>query len=84
MEWELKFKKEAYRFLTKNYSVDRVEKTLLGFIKGKERADIKKLYGKLSGHYRLRLGKMRVIFKVNFDLRIIYIKKADFRGNIYK
>jgi len=84
MEWDIKYKKDAYRFLARNYSVDRVEKTLSGFIKEKVRADIKKLYGKLSGHYRLRLGKIRVIFKVDFNLRTIYIKKADFRGNIYK
>ena len=84
MEWKLKYKKEAYQFLIKNHSLDRVEKTLSGFIKGEKKADIKKLYGKLSGHYRLRLGKMRVILKVDFNLRTIYIKKADFRGDIYK
>lgn len=33
--------------------------------------------------YRLRVGKIRVIYEVNDKERAIYIHDIDFRGNIY-
>jgi mRNA-degrading endonuclease RelE of RelBE toxin-antitoxin system len=45
---------------------------------------IKKLAGKLEGHYRLRLGSVRIILKFNFKRKIIFVKRVDFRENIYQ
>jgi len=43
--------------------------------------DIKKLKGNKENFYRLRMGKIRIIYKINDkDIEIIDI---DYRGNIY-
>jgi len=44
--------------------------------------DIAKLKGRKS-YYRIRIGKLRTIFKVNKDQRIIYIEKIGYRKKIY-
>jgi len=45
--------------------------------------DIAKLKGK-RGYYRLRIGKIRIIFKVNKKQRTIYIEKTGYRKQAYK
>lgn len=45
--------------------------------------DIKKLRGDLPGAYRLRVGKWRVLFTRNDDLRRIDIVTIEKRGDIY-
>lgn len=45
--------------------------------------DIAKLKGR-KGHYRLRIGKIRTIFKVNKNQRTIYIEKIGYRKRIYE
>jgi mRNA-degrading endonuclease RelE of RelBE toxin-antitoxin system len=54
------------------------------FIKGEGRIDLKKLAGKLEGHYRLRIGNVRIILKFDFKRKIIFVKKIIFRENIYQ
>lgn len=54
------------------------------FIKGEGRIDLKKLTGKLEGHYRLRMCNVRIILKFDFKRKIIFVKKVDFRENIYQ
>jgi mRNA interferase RelE/StbE len=44
--------------------------------------DIKKLATK-GNSYRLRIGKIRVIYEIDFKKNILYIYDIDFRGNIY-
>lgn len=46
--------------------------------------DIKKLSGEWEGYYRLRKGKIRIIFEINKTQRILFIEKVDFRGDVYK
>ncbi len=46
--------------------------------------DIKKMKGDWQGFYRLRVGKNRIIFKVDFDLKDITIFVIGARGDIYK
>jgi len=84
MNWQIKYKKGAWKFLSENRLIDRFETTIKLFVKDKTRIDIKKLAGKLKGHYRLRIGKVRAILKFDFKSKIVYVKKADFRGRIYK
>ena len=84
MNWEIKYKRSAYKFLEKGSMISDFEEALSEFLKGKRDVDIKKLSGKLKGHYRLRLGKVRIIFKINFNEESIYVKNADNRGDVYK
>lgn len=45
--------------------------------------DIRKLKG-TEGFYRLRVGKLRVIFEVDSQQEEIWIRKAGYRGGFYK
>ncbi len=40
--------------------------------------------GEWENFYRLRIGKIRVIFTVNFDNYELEIYAISFRGDIYK
>jgi len=44
--------------------------------------DIKKL-ATVGSSYRLRIGKIRIIYEIDFKKNILYIYDIDFRGNIY-
>jgi len=83
MRWEIEYEEDAYEFLEQKNLLDRVEKSIVGFLKG-QRVDIKKLKGKWEGYFRLRIGKIRVIFKINKQKKRITIRFADYRGEIYK
>ena len=44
--------------------------------------DIKSLQGRYKGFYRLRIGKIRILFYKK-DISILKIHKIGFRGDIY-
>ena len=46
--------------------------------------DIKRMKGDWKGYYRLRIGKNRVIFTVDFNSRDVIIYAIGARGDIYK
>ena len=45
--------------------------------------DIKKLKGKLTGKYRLRIGSFRVVYRVEKEKSIILVESIGGRGGIY-
>ena len=90
---KIKFRKNAEKFLKKLNEKDseRIRQKLYilitsiesdGVIPFKE-LDIKKLEGDWSGFFRMRIGKMRLIFRIvtqNDELQVYVI---DFRGDVY-
>lgn len=46
--------------------------------------NVKVLKGDLMDFYRLRVGKIRVIFEVDVDKRIIKVVEIGFRGSVYR
>ncbi len=46
--------------------------------------DIKKMKGNWEGFYRLRIGKIRVIFTVDLISGNVEIYTIGFRGDVYK
>jgi mRNA interferase RelE/StbE len=46
--------------------------------------DIKKLKGDWDGFFRLRVGKIRIIFTVDSDANELLVYEIDFRGDVYK
>ena len=46
--------------------------------------NLKKLVGNWEGYYRIRIGKMRLIFKVHKENKEIFVEKVDYRGDVYK
>lgn len=90
----VKFRKQALKFLQKTKVEDANQiqiqlKQLIIAIEEKSiipfnELDIKKLKGKWQGFYRLRIGKIRVIFSVDLDTLDIEIDNIGARGDIYK
>jgi mRNA-degrading endonuclease RelE of RelBE toxin-antitoxin system len=46
--------------------------------------DVRKLKGEWKGYFRIRKGRLRVIFSVDFNDRVLYVERVDFRGKAYK
>jgi len=46
--------------------------------------DLRKTSGKWAGYYRVRVGKIRIIFSVDFDGQKILIEVIDNRGSAYR
>lgn len=46
--------------------------------------DIKSLKGEWKGFFRMRVGKVRVVFTINLEADALQVYDIDFRGNIYK
>ena len=46
--------------------------------------DLRKLSGKWKGYYRLRKGKLRIIFEVSKSAGVLFVENIDFRGDVYK
>jgi len=67
------------------YEVREELKNFLRKLRGEKiNVDVKKLKGNWEGYYRLRKGKLRIIFEVNKDDKSIYVERIDFRGEVYK
>ena len=83
---------QAEKFVHKNsdlISFEKVEEAVrlsLKKILRRERnnADIKKLKAEWMGHWRVRIGSIRVIFRYeNGEPIITYVTRVEFRGNVY-
>jgi len=75
---EIKYSKDAVKFLSKQDKVTR--NRIATAINKLPNGDIVKLQCK--NDYRLRVGDFRIIFDKNDN--ILYIKKIDNRGQVYK
>ena len=91
MAWKTEFRKEVLKFLESLPSEQRNQikekiNEFLDSLEGQKRVnlDIKKLRGDWEGFMRLRIGKIRVIFKIYKDEKIVVFYEADFRGDVYK
>jgi len=49
-----------------------------------ENIDVKRIKGKWKGYYRIRIGKVRIMLKVDFKEKIIFVDRMDYRGRVYK
>jgi len=90
----IEFRSNASKFLEKASLEDigRIQEKLnliLIFVEDKgiiplAELDIKKMKGDWEGFYRLRIGKIRIIFSVNFELSQIQVYTIGTRGDVYK
>jgi len=89
MDWDISFSKQVVKFLdVQHFDVSVVIELLKKAIRKLEGqqvfVDIKKLSGNWTGYMRLRSGKKRIIFSVDFLAKKIFVEVFDFRGNVYK
>lgn len=90
----LKFRKSAIKFLESadSETTANIRQKLNQLVSSVENQsiipfndlDIKKMKGNWEGYYRLRIGKIRVIFIVDLTLGDIEIYNIGFRGDVYK
>ena len=90
----VKFRKQAIKFLQKTTLEDaaKIQGQLSQLLIAIEEQgvipftdlDIKKMKGQWEGFYRLRVGKIRVIFTVNLDSASIEIYTIGARGDVCK
>jgi mRNA interferase RelE/StbE len=88
MKWEIGFSREAEKFLKRENIRSEAVAEITKFLKRMKgepvSVDIKKLKGDWQGFYRIRKGKLRIIFELSFDDHLIYVTRIDQRGGVYK
>ncbi len=92
MTVDIQYSKATLKFLQKNANVLTLEETeelVVMAVKNMFRharlnVDVKQLRGEWQGYYRIRKGKMRIIFSTqsNETLHVV-VHTIDFRGNVY-
>lgn len=88
MTWKVDISKSARKFMAKNHLeedeiLSYLRKVLAAFREQPSNIDLKKLKGDWDGFYRLRIGKIRIIFSMNFAQKRMFIDRIDFRGDVY-
>ena len=86
--FDIQYTKSADKFFLKNEDLrkqyeDAIEELQTG--EHPERVDVKKIKGKRSNYYRIRLGEYRVIYSIiNGRIIVITTLLAGVRGDVYK
>jgi mRNA interferase RelE/StbE len=92
-EFEFEYSRQVEKFLEKNPSVisrpelrERLRKAVLRAMQVEDNnSDVKRLSGKWEGYTRLRIGRLRVIFKYKgHEIVIVTVEELDHRGNVYR
>ncbi len=93
MEWRVRIHRSALCFLENLSESGRrnLEEKLRELIDALEhgvlpyrRLDIRRLRGDWESFLRLRVGDIRIIFKIDFESKTIYIYHIHYRGSAYK
>jgi len=88
MKWRIEYSRDAEKFIDReDVHVEvrgELKKFLIKMKGGSVNIDLKKLVGDWEGYYRLRKGKLRIIFELNKNERVIIVERTDFRGDVYK
>ena len=88
MKWNIEYSRHADKFIEREGIRVTVREQIKGFLKKirgeRVNIDVKKLKGKWKGYLRIRKGKLRVIFAVDFEDKALYVERVDFRGKAYK
>lgn len=92
MEWKLRIHRKALKFLEEISEEERkrVEEKLNDLLKTLEsgallhtRLDVKKLKGTWEGFFRIRVGRIRVIFKIEIENKEVLVYNIHYRGQAY-
>jgi len=94
MKLEIIYLRKADKFFIKNSNIlskikvkEFIIKAVKKIIKKEDiNVDVKRLQGNLNNFYRIRSGKIRILFELeNNEIKIIaIINDIDFRGDVYK
>jgi mRNA interferase RelE/StbE len=87
--WQIELSRQVDKFAKKeNIKDDEIltlGKKVINYSKGlDENIDVKKMKGKWKGYHRIKIGKIRMILRIDFKNKIAFIDKIDFRGDVYR
>jgi mRNA interferase RelE/StbE len=85
--WKIELSKQADKFTEREDITDdeifSLVQKFINYSKGlNENIDVKKMKGKWKGYHRIRIGKIRMLVRVNFKERTILIDRIDYRGTV--
>jgi len=86
---QIKYSKQAAKFISvqdKNTKL-RIKRGIENLTETPPKGDIKPLQGYTNKTYRLRIGKLRIIYRYDTETnqqQILFISDINFRGDIYK
>ena len=88
MEWTISLSRQAEKFLAGNHLPDtfvteQISKAILKFSGETIALDLRRMTGIWSGHFRIRTGKIRIIFSIDFYEKKVLVEVVDFRGSAY-
>ena len=88
MKWTIDYSRDAEKVIQGQRIDDKVKEELKKFLikmkGGNINIDLKKLRGDWTGYYRLRKGKLRIIFELNNIDKRLFVEKIDQREDVYK
>ncbi|MCR4292308.1 MAG: hypothetical protein NUV76_05470 [Candidatus Kuenenia sp.] len=87
--WRIELSKQADKFIQRENINDAevlslIQKFINYFSGSDENINVKRLKGKWQGYYRIRFGRVRLILKVEFREKVIFVDRIDYRGDVYK
>ena len=88
MKWSIEYSRDADHFIETEGIQAEVKKQIEGFLRKLRgelvNIDVKKLKGEWKGYFRIRKGRLRIIFSIDTSSRSLYVERIDFRGDAYK
>ena len=88
MTWTIEYSRDADRFIQAEGIQREANRQIEGFLRkllGESiNIDVKKLKGEWKGYFRIRKGRIRIIFTIDTSHRSTYVERVDFRGDAYK
>ena len=93
MEWEIALSRQAEKFLAKNHLPDEfviapLRKAISKFFGEFGESEsvsvyVKRLSGAWTGYYRVRSGRIRIIFSFDAEKQRAFVEVVDYRGDVY-
>ncbi len=88
MSFEINIKDKSLKFISSLQKYDRERLKEAIFVLKDDPVPIKSLdIAKMKGEkntYRIRKGKLRIVYEVIWEQKLILIHRVDFRGDAYK
>lgn len=64
---------------------DQVDEALAEILKDPVRAPhVKPLKGRFKGHYRRTIDKLRIVYRFDPKMQVLYVEVLDYRGSVYR
>lgn len=88
MKWRIEFSRRASKFTRKNQLTDTIVELITKFLRARigdnKIPDTKYLKGQWKGFYRIRKARIRIIFELDKQNKVVYIESIDKRDKVYR